>query len=109
MNKLQTEIKLQVSRIMLAAEEWNVTNLLEISLQEISSRELCSYMSQTNFKQNASRSDKYRNNNRQSSYTASAMQSGNSRDSSSSNPTCAFCKQNRSSAKMQHYNRPRLQ
>ena len=52
MNKLSTEIKLQISRIMPATEEWNVTNLLEVLLQEISSRELSKYMSHANFKQN---------------------------------------------------------
>ena len=94
-----TEIKLQISRIMSATEEWDVTNLLEFLLQEINSRELCSYMSHTNFKQNPSRFDKYGNDSRQSNYTASAMYSDYSRDSSSSNPTCTFCKQNHSSAK----------
>ena len=59
MNKLPTEIKLQIFRIMPATEEWDVTNLLEVLLQEINSRELFSYISHTNFKQNASRSDKY--------------------------------------------------
>ena len=51
MNKLTTEIKLQISRIMPATEEWKVTNLLEVLSQEINSRELCSYMSHRNFKQ----------------------------------------------------------
>ena len=51
MNKLPTEIKLQISRIMPATEMWNVTNLLEVLLQEINSRELCSYMSHANLKQ----------------------------------------------------------
>ena len=99
MNKLPTEIKLQISRIMLATEEWDVTNLLEVLLQEINSRELFSYISHANFKQNASRSDKYGNGNRQFNYTPSAMYSSYSRDSSSSNTTCTFCKQNHSSAK----------
>ena len=40
MDKLPTEIKLQISRIMPAREEWDVTNLLEVLLQEINSREL---------------------------------------------------------------------
>ena len=99
MDKLPTEIKLQISRIMPAREEWDVTNLLEVLLQEINSRELFSYISHTNFKQNASRSDKYGNGNRQFNYTPSAMYSAYSRDSSSSNTTCTFCKQNHSSAK----------
>ena len=51
MNKLPTEIKLQISHIMPATEEWKVTNLLEVLSQEINSRELCSYMSDRNFKQ----------------------------------------------------------
>ena len=55
MNKLPTEIKLQISRIMPATEKWNVVNLLEVLLQEINSRELCSYMSHTNLKQTPSR------------------------------------------------------
>ena len=46
-NKLPTEIKPQTSRIMPATEEWNVTNLLEVLLQEINSIEVCSYMSHT--------------------------------------------------------------
>ena len=46
-NKLPTEIKPQISRIMPATEEWNVTNLIEMLLQEISSTEVCSYMSRT--------------------------------------------------------------
>ena len=99
MNKLPAEIKLQISLIMPATEEWDVTNLLEVLLQEINPRELCSYMSHTNFKQNLSRSDKYGNDNRQSNYTAFAMYSGYSRASGSSNHTCTFCKQNHSSAK----------
>ena len=91
MNKLPTEIKLQISRIMPATEMWNVTNLLEVLLQEINSRELCSYMSHTNLKQNSSRSDKYGNYNGQSNYTTSAICSGYSRDSSSSSPTSPTC------------------
>ena len=43
MYKLPTEIKLQISRIIPATEEWDVTNLLEVLLQEINSRELCNY------------------------------------------------------------------
>ena len=50
MNKLPTEIKLQISSIMPATEEWGVTNLLEVLLQEINSREICSCMSHTNFR-----------------------------------------------------------
>ena len=53
-NKLPAKIKLQISRIMQATEEWDVTNLLGVLLQEINSRKLCSYMSHTNFKQNPS-------------------------------------------------------
>ena len=98
-NKLPKDIKLQISRIMPATEEWNVMNLLEVLLQEINSGQLCRCMRHTNFKQNPSRSDKYGNNNRQFNYTVSAMYSGYSRDSSSSNPTYRFCKQNHSSAK----------
>ena len=64
MNKLPTEIKLQISCIMPATEEWDVTNLLEVLLQEINSRELFCYMGHTNFKQDPSRSDKYENDNR---------------------------------------------
>ena len=60
MNKLSTEIKLQISCFMQATEEWD---LLEVLLQEINSRELCSYMSHTNFNQNSPRSEKYRNDN----------------------------------------------
>ena len=37
MYKLPTEIKLQISRIIPATEEWDVTNLLEVLLQEINS------------------------------------------------------------------------
>ena len=92
MNRLPTEIKLQISSIMPATEEWDVTNLLEVLLQEIDSREICSCMSHTNFKQNPSRSDKYENDNRQSSHTASAMYSGYSCSSGFSTPTCTFCK-----------------
>ena len=99
MNKLPTKIILQISRIMSAAKEWDVKNLLEGLLQEINSRELCSYMSHTNIKVNPSRSDIYRNDNRQSSHTASAIYSSYSRDSGSSNPTCTLCQQSHSSAK----------
>ena len=99
MNKLPTEIILQISRIMSATEEWNVKNLLEGLLQELNSRELCDYMIHTNIKQNPSRFDIYGNDDRQSSYTASAIYSSYLRDSGSSNPTCTFCQQRHSSAK----------
>ena len=93
---------------MPATVEWDVTNLLEVLLQEINSREFSNYMSHTNFKQNSSWSEKYGNDNRQSNCTASAMHSDYSRDSGSSNPTCTFCEQNHSSAKY-NINRPRLE
>ena len=47
MNKFAKKIKLQTSRIMRVTEEWDVTNLLQVLLQEINSKKPCSYTQKT--------------------------------------------------------------